>query len=265
MACPCCTCHGYPGSRLESRLAASVGGRIGLRLIAPDRPGFGQSTFKSGRTIGMWADDVVQLADGLGLGRFAILGVSGGGPYALACAARMPDRVTRVALIGGLGPLARRDLTKDMRPFNRNALRLAARYPAMARLGIRIAAFWIRRFPRPYISVMSLGAPVADHRILARAPYRTLIVDSTREAVRHGGRGAAWELTLLARQWDVDLASIHTPVRIWQGLDDDIVPVAVARHLNESLSNSECRYLPGEGHLVVRQLGAILTDLRGAS
>ena len=111
-----------------------------MRLIAPDRPGFGESSFKPGRTIGAWADDVVQLADRLGLDRFALLGVSGGGPYALACAARMPDRVSRVALVGGLGPLSREELTKDMRPFNRSALRLAARSPALARLGVRVAA-----------------------------------------------------------------------------------------------------------------------------
>ncbi len=261
---PVLYCHGYPGSRLEGRLAASAGRRISMRLVAPDRPGFGESSFKPGRTIGGWTEDVVQLMDQLGLDRFAVLGVSGGGPYALACAARIPDRVSGVALVGGLGPLSRQELTEDMRPLNRGVLRLAARRPSLARLVVRMVAAGIRWFPRLYVSAMSIGAPVADHRILADQAYRTLVVDSTREAVRHGGRGAAWEVTLFARRWDFELAAIQAPVRIWQGLNDDIVPVAIARHLNESLPNSECRYLPGEGHLVVSPLEAILADLCGA-
>lgn len=261
---PVLYCHGYPGSRLEGRLAASAGRRIGMRLVAPDRPGFGESTFKPGRTIGAWVEDVVQLADRLGLDRFALLGVSGGGPYALSCAARIPDRVSRVALVGGLGPVSREELTKDMRPLNRNVLGLAARAPALARLGVRVAASCIRWFPRPYVSAMSIGAPAEDRRILGDEAYRNLVVDSTREAVRHGGRGVAWELTLFVRRWDFDLAAIQAPVRIWQGLDDNIVPVAAAQHLNGLLPNSECRYLPDVGHLVVSHLEAILADLCGA-
>jgi pimeloyl-ACP methyl ester carboxylesterase len=261
---PVLYCHGYPGSRLEGRLAASAGRRIGMRLVAPDRPGFGESSFKPGRTIGGWTEDVVQLVDRLGLDRFAVLGVSGGGPYALACAARIPDRVSGVALVGGLGPLSRPELTTEMRPLNRGVLRLAERSPSLARLVVRMLAAGIRWSPRLYVSAMSVGAPRGDHRILAHQAYRTLVVDSTREAVRHGGRGVAWEVTLFARPWDFELAAVRAPVRIWHGLDDDIVPVAIARHLNESLPNSECRYLPGEGHLVVSDLEAILADLCGA-
>ncbi|MGE0040832.1 MAG: alpha/beta fold hydrolase [Vicinamibacterales bacterium] len=262
-AAPVLYCHGYPGSRLEGRLAARAGRRIRIRMVAPDRPGFGESSFKPARTIGAWTEDVVQLMDRLGVGQFNVLGVSGGGPYALACAARMPDRVTRVALIGGLGPLSRRDVTEKMRPLNRSILRIAARSPGSARLGVRILAAAMRLSPRLYVSAMALGAPEADRRILADETYRTLIVDSTREAVRHGGRGVAWEVTLFARRWDFDLGAVRAPVRIWQGVEDDIVPVAIARDLNESLPNSECRLLPGEGHLVVRHLEAILADLCG--
>jgi pimeloyl-ACP methyl ester carboxylesterase len=261
---PVLYCHGYPGSRLEGRLAASAGRRIGMRLVAPDRPGFGESSFKPGRTIGAWTEDVVQLADRLQLDRFAVLGVSGGGPYALACAARIPDRVSRVALVGGLGPVSREELTEDMRPLNRNVLGLAARSPTLARFGVRMAAPCIRWFARPYVRAMSAGAPAADRRILGDKAYQNLVVNSTREAVRHGGRGVAWELTLFTRRWDFELAAIQAPVRIWQGLDDNIVPAAIARHLNGSLPNSECRYLPEVGHLVVSHLEAILADLCGA-
>jgi pimeloyl-ACP methyl ester carboxylesterase len=86
--------HSYPGSRLEARLAVVAARRHGLRLISPDRPGFGESTFQPGRTISAWAAAVAELADQLVLGRFAIAGVSGGAPYALACTARISERVS---------------------------------------------------------------------------------------------------------------------------------------------------------------------------
>lgn len=255
--------HGFPGSRLEGRLAAPAARRLGLRLLAPDRPGFGASTFQPGRTLGAWAVDVARLADHFALERFAVVGVSGGGPYALACAARIPERIGGVALVGALGPLAGADLTQDMVPLNRLALVLATRMPPLARLAVQIAARWVRRDPERWLGHMMAGARPADRRILAEAEYRALFTASTAEALRPGGRGAAWELTLLARPWDFRLAEVSVPVRIWQGLDDNIVPAAMARHLAAALPRSACRYLADEGHLslVARHFDAVLADL----
>lgn len=255
--------HGYPGSRLEGRLAADAARRLGLRLIAPDRPGFGASTFQPGRTLGAWAADVAELADRLGLERFAVVGASGGGPYALACAARIPERLNGVALVAALGPLARSGLTGDMVMLNRLALALAARAPALARFAVQLVARWVRRDPERWLARMLAGAPAADRAVLTDAAYRALFAASTAQALCQGGRGAAWELTLLARPWDFGLAEVSLPVRIWQGLADNIVPAAMARHLAAALPHSECHYLPDEGHLslIVRHLDAVLADL----
>lgn len=259
--------HGYPGSRLEARLAAGAARRLGLRVLAPDRPGFGDSTFLPGRTIGAWAADVAELADRLALGRFAVVGVSGGGPYALACAARIPERVRRVALVGALGPPGRKPRTRDMVPSNRLALALAARAPRLARLAVRLAARWVRRHPERWLAYMLAGVPPADRRVLADAGYRALFMDSTAQALRQGGRGPAWELTLLARPWDFSLKEVSGHVRIWQGLADNIVPPAVAQQLAAALPHSESRYLPDEGHLslIVRHLDAVLAELRASA
>jgi pimeloyl-ACP methyl ester carboxylesterase len=254
--------HGYPGSRLEGRVAAGAARRHGLRLLAPDRPGFGHSTFLPGRTIGAWAADVAELADRFELERFAILGVSGGGPYALACAARIPERLSCVALIGAPGPLTRKELTHDMVALNRWALALAARSPLLARLAVRLAATWIRRRPERQVARMMATAPPADRRVLADPGYHALVTKSFAEALRQGGRGVALELTLLARPWDFRLREVPVPVRIWHGLADNIVPPAAAQHLAAELPGSECRYLPDEGHLIVRHLDAVLADLR---
>ncbi|BAU49728.1 alpha/beta hydrolase [Sulfurifustis variabilis] len=258
--------HGYPGSRLEARLASDAARGLGLRVLAPDRPGFGASTFQPGRTIGAWAADVAELADRLALERFAVVGVSGGGPYALACAARLPERVSRAALVGALGPLGRMPLAPDMVGLNRLALALAARTPLLARLAVRLAARWVRQDPERWLAHMMSGAPAADRRVLADPGYRALFTASTAEALRQGGRGAAWELTLLARPWDFSLKEVRVPVRIWQGLDDNIVPPAIAQRLAAALPDSESRCLPDEGHLslIVCHLDAVLAELRSA-
>lgn len=111
---------------------------------------------------------------------------------------------------------------------------------------------------------MRAAAPPADRTVLADAGYRTLFAESTAEALRQGGRGAAWELTLLARPWDFRLEEVRAPVRIWHGLADNIVPPAMARHLAAGLPLGELHCLPGEGHLslIVRHLDAILASLR---
>lgn len=96
--------HGFPGSRLEARLGDAVAARNGVRLIALDRPGFGLSHFKPGRTISEWPDDVVELADALGIDRFAVMGVSGGGPYVAACALKIPHRLIGAAMVSSTAP-----------------------------------------------------------------------------------------------------------------------------------------------------------------
>lgn len=256
--------HGYPGSRLEGRLAAGAAWRHGLRLLAPDRPGFGESTFLPGRTIGAWAADVAELADQFELERFAIVGVSGSGPYALACAARIPERLSRVGLVGALGSLARKQPMHDMVTLNRLALALAACSPFLARLTVQLVARWVRQHPGHHLAHMMATAPPADRQVLADPSYRALVTESTAEALRQGGRGAAWELTLLAQPWDFQLQEVLVPVRIWQGLADNIVPAATAKQLAAALPNSECHYLPDEGHLslIVRHLDVVLADLR---
>ncbi|ALP52294.1 hypothetical protein Tel_03575 [Candidatus Tenderia electrophaga] len=255
--------HGYPGSRLEARLAARPAVHLGLRLLAPDRPGFGESSFQPGRTLSAWCGDVAQLADQLDVERFAVAGVSGGGPYALACAARIPKRLARVALVGALGPLVGMRSTRGMVTLNRLALALAARSPPLARLAIDLAARWLRHRPERFLAHMLAGAPEADRKVLADADYRALLAASTAEALRQGGRGVAWELTLLARPWDFSLQEVSVPVRLWQGLSDNIVPPVMARGLVGALSTTEVHYLPGEGHLslIARRLAPVLENL----
>lgn len=255
--------HGYPGSRLEGRLAGDAANRLRLRLLAPDRPGVGGSSYQHRRTLGAWPGDVIQLAEHFGLQRFAIVGASGGGPYALACAARIPERLSGVALLGALGPVTGMRLPPGMVTPNRLVLALARQAPPLARMTVGVAAYLVSRHLERFLSHMIASAPPADREVLAESGYRALIGASMAEALRQGGRGLARELHLLARPWDFSLKEVNIPVQIWQGLDDNIVPPEFAWRLAEALPLSDTHYLSGEGHLslIVRHIGAVLEAL----
>jgi pimeloyl-ACP methyl ester carboxylesterase len=255
--------HGFPGSRLEGRLAADAARRRGLRLVAPDRPGFGASTLQPRRTLAGWAADVRSLADALGLERFSVVGVSGGGPHALACAAGLPERVAGVAVVAGPGPLAPKAATRGMFALNRVLLGLARRWPRLARGVIDLAARGIRRHPGRYLAHMLAGAPEPDRSVLSDPDYQSVVLASTAEALRQGGAGVAWEVTLLARPWDFDLHRIAARVDLWQGGADRIVPPAMMERLLVALPRGVPHRCPREGHLslIVRHLDRVLAEL----
>ncbi|HEX4267964.1 MAG TPA: alpha/beta hydrolase [Steroidobacteraceae bacterium] len=256
--------HGYPGSRLEARVAATAAEKLGLRLLSVDRPGFGQSTFQRGRRIGGWAADIGALADQLALDRFSIVGVSGGAPYAMACAASLPDRLARIALVCPLGPLEVAASKAGMLAQDRLMLALGAHAAPLARGVVHLLAHWMRQDAERYVKFMIAGMVSPDRDLFADPGYRSLVRESTAEALRQGGRGAAWELTLIARRWDFRLQDVRMPVSLWQGLADQILPAAMARRLAAALPACTARYFPGEGHLslVVRHIGEVLAELR---
>ena len=121
--------HGSPGSRYQAWVLNRPAASLGLRIIAPERPGFGCSDFQIGRAIHHWPDDVRALADALKLGRFAVLGASGGGPYAAACAACLPDRLNRAVLVASIGPMTLPGIMDDFPPRNRLFFRIARYTP----------------------------------------------------------------------------------------------------------------------------------------
>ena len=147
--------HGLPGSRLSWGMLPGSPFPPGLRIIAPDRPGYGGSEPKPGRTLLEWADDVRALADALELERFAVVGVSGGGPGALACAFRMPERLTSVGVVSGAAPTNAPGVFRGMSRTNRFFTKLAWRLPWLSDLNTRLIASVVRRNPLRYIDTMS--------------------------------------------------------------------------------------------------------------
>ena len=233
--------HGWPASRLE----AAVVDDVKLRLIAIDRPGYGYSSAQARRRLVDWPADVTALADHLGLERFYVVGVSGGAPYAVACAHTL-DRVAGTALISPLPPLAPGAAPADA-VLGRGLRRLQwlgqhprAAYALMAsiRQGVRVGLFDPHR-------VLEGASTPADVACLTPA-RRAGLIGAWAEGLRQGVAGAASDARIYASDWGFDLASMRAPVGIWHGTADIVVPHATLSAY--AALPAKVRLVEGEGH-----------------
>jgi pimeloyl-ACP methyl ester carboxylesterase len=256
--------HGWPGSRLEARFAHEHAITRGIRIIAPDRPGYGGSTQAPARTLADWGADAAALLDHLGVGRFAAIGVSGGAPYALACATTFPNRVTRVCIVSAMGPVDENEALRNFDPVRRLALRLAGRRSPFMRGLLRGAVGpLIGRNAERFVASLAQRCGPADRAVLGCADVQARIAASFREGLRPGAAGAARDLELYAAPWAIPLAHIEAPVDLWHGEADGIIPAWLARRLAVALPTAIPRFLPGEGHysLPLGHLGTILGEI----
>jgi pimeloyl-ACP methyl ester carboxylesterase len=221
-----------------------------VRVIVPDRPGHGRSDFQPGRRILDWPDDVAELATALGLETFAVLGSSGGGPYAAACAARLPHRLRAVGLLGALAPADTPGGLAAMSGPLRLMFRLARVAPPVLRamLALNLRAMRSGGGQRAG-ERMAASFPEPDRTLLRRPEVRDGFTACFAEACRGGTRGAAHDMGLLARPWGFDLAAIAVPVLLWHGERDRNVPVAHGRYLARAIPTCRATFYPDEAHL----------------
>jgi pimeloyl-ACP methyl ester carboxylesterase len=247
--------HGLPGSRLAIPELWPAD-PVMVRVIAPDRPGMGTSTFQPGRRLTDWADDVRQLADALGIERFLVAGFSGGGAHALAVGHGLPERVIAVGCIAGAGPISTRDARMALRhanPANRLIFALARRAPALLWPLIAQHARSMKRYPARVLdsSARARSLPEADRQAMADPHLRAMIIETASEAFRQGVRGTVHEVHICAQPWGFDPATIKPPVHIWHGDQDTNAPVAIAQHLAGQIPGSSLTIFSAEGHLIV--------------
>lgn len=256
--------HGTPGSRRQVVLpfVDEVARRAGVRLIAPDRPGYGHSTFQPKRRLVDWPDDVAVLADRLGIDRFAVIGISGGGPHALVCAALMPARVTRAAVVSGIGPVLTPADTEGMMRANRVLSSLARRSETTVLPLTAVISLATRRWPERAMKAMIGQLPPSDVAVLQRPEILSAFIDDARRTSASSARATAQDMTLFARPWGFELRAIGLPVDFWQGDADRNVPPAHGRLQADQVPGSVLHDCPGEGHfLVVDRLAEILTTV----
>jgi len=264
---PIIHCHGTPSARVEGEMTfgSSAATELGLRIIVPDRPGMGRSDFQPGRRIVDWPGDVQELATALELDRFAVLGSSGGAPYAAVCAVRIPDRVSRVGLIGGVAPLEVPGAFAAMSGPLRLMVRLARSAPAVLRGLFRLNLRAMRGGGERGSDRMAASFPEPDRSLLKRPEIRDAFMACFQESCRQGPKGPVWDMGLMARPWGFDLAAINIPVLLWQGERDRNVPVAHGRYLAGIIPTCRATFYPDEAHLslLLNHQREILSALAG--
>lgn len=256
-------CHGTPGSRLGVTPAmADQAGATGVRLIVPDRPGYGLSDQFAGRALLDWPRDAATLMDALGAERFDVLGYSSGSIYALACARALRERVTSVILAGAMAPnLLMPEASAFMSPAVRDALRLA--HDDSEALAGALAP--LARDPDQLFALVTSSVAPVDLPVFTQPEVADAFRRDCRESVAQGAGGMVWDYALATGDWGFNLDEVLRPVAIWQGLADINTPAAMAEYLAERLPRCKLHRLPGVGHLCLfSHWGKLLTSLDGA-
>jgi pimeloyl-ACP methyl ester carboxylesterase len=245
--------HGYPGSRIGAELMDKAAKNVGARLIATDRPGMGLSDFQPRRQILDWPDDVVELADALGIERFAVVGASGGGPYSAACAYKIPERLTACGIIAGMGPPELG--SEGMKRTNQIIFFVSRRLPWLFR-----PFLWFsmgrhcgdKEKLETLLASVAKEMPEVDQQFVLDPAIREPAVIDAMEAFRHGSKGPAHEGVLYARPWGFELEDItFANVYLWQGELDVNVPPAMGRVMAAAIPNCKATFYPNDGHLSV--------------
>ena len=252
--------HGTPGSRFECNILTEAANSVGARIIVADRPGFGLSDFKKGRLILDWPNDVAELANYLGIDHFAIVGLSGGGPYAAACAFKIPERLTAVAMVSSAypyDPTAKDNISGPQRQSLFTDLIAFGEAKAFYNKCVRKT----RRDPAGTAQQM-YGASDKDKEVLARPKVIQLLGENLQQAFHQGSRGAAWDWSLISHPWGFRLEDISTGIQLWQGEFDKIVPPNKGRDMANRIPNCRVKFLE-EGHisLLFNHTQEILSDL----
>lgn len=246
---PVLLCHGLADSRLAAQTLQETALELGLRIIAPDRPGIGGTDRRRLGQLADWSDDATDLLDALQIDSAAVLGVSGGGPFAAACAARIPHRVRSLMLVAPLGlpgwP------SNGMAPGERFALLLASHAPEFGGWSLDRLAALARRRPQLFLRLAATAQPDSDVRALEEPGMREAFLTSYVEAFRGGSWGVAQDLRVLTRPWGFDLAAIKARTWVHQGDADTTVPPQHARLYAEAIPGAQLKIHPGDGHFSI--------------
>lgn len=244
--------HGFPGSHEQAALVADQARQAGVALVAFDRPGFGDSSPRPGASFEAIAADVAELADALGHPRFAVLGVSCGGPHALATARALPDRVTAVGLLAGIGPMDRPEIRKAQLPPLKLLFGLARLHRWLAAPMLALDWLLFKLAPEKAVQALSSLLTAPDQALLARdAVTRQRFGHSLARAYAQGLGGAMSEAQRIARHRSSSLHGIRVPVHVYQSGRDRHVPPDMGAYQVALMQSAVLHACPDEGHLSI--------------
>jgi pimeloyl-ACP methyl ester carboxylesterase len=263
--------HGTPGSRIGPKPRGGMLYRQGVKLISYDRPGYGASTRQPDRLVRDAADDVAVIADQLGIDRFAVVGRSGGGPHALACAALLPDRVLRTVALVSIAPSEAPDLNwfEGMNEQNTEEYRRAEQSESDVLASLTASADEAYRDPRGFMDSLLSEISERDRMFVGDVALRRLLRATYTEALRQGPLGWYDDVMAFRRPWGVDLAQISTPVLLWHGAQDRYSPAQHTLWLAAKVPGAQVHIQKDVGHFeamrVLPDILSWLTDDSGAT
>ena len=253
--------HGTPSCGAAFDWTDTPARELGLRVIAPDRPGIGHSDAVPMTSVADYAVELGALADALSIDRFLLLGYSGGGPYALAVAHGLAHRVESATVVSGAGEIGAWATWKDLARSDRQLTWASLHAPAVAQVALRVADLGARFAPRIALWSAETEMSKSDRRVMRHLGSTEALALFT-QALTGSAAGAVRDYALLARPWNVPLGEISVPVHCWQGTDDTFVPPAHARALQERIPGARLTTWPGEGHLaLITHVAEVLGDI----
>lgn len=255
--------HGTPGARfhpvntiLHEMVILPQGPSI--RLIAPERPGYGLSDPKPERTLQDWTADMEELTDQLGIEHFSLVAVSGGAPYALACSQMLPQRIVKTAIISGLGPVYLPELMEGLTPGEQGAMRAAIAMPnALASFTEHVQAN-----PAAFVQGVFAKMPKEESRQVPQELleiYTKLAEESTKRP-----DGMISDYQNFRVPWNIDWEQIRVPIHFWHSDTDQSVPLRHAACMVNLIEGAGLTVLSGHNHYIatLAALPEVLTFIK---
>ena len=239
--------HGQPGNRLFHPPEV-ITRSCNVRLIVPDRPGYGLSTFQPNRKIIDWVTDVQQLADDLQIVSFPVIGYSAGGPYALASAAFLPDQISSVVLISSAPPMVELELRRQMSGIVKANYFLFTRLPWLAYPYFRYYWKSSQRNPSSFLELAMKNSPPADQYVMEDPVTASMLLQTWKENLRIDPRGYVDDARLLVQDWGFELNSVRQHGHLVWGSEDGNSPPLISSYFENILPLSSIHLLSGEGH-----------------
>lgn len=239
--------HGFSDSRLIRNPDADLTASLGVRIIAADQPGVGGSSPRPGRTMADWGPDMEQLADHLGLERFAVAGHSGGGPHALSIAHHLRDRVTRGVLASPVGPFDRDGFAGLLAMRDLKLVVKLRRFPRIIRWAYRSSVRKARKDVGAFVAGMAEDDRSDAETLLAGGGQREMFEANFAAGMEQGEEGL-YEMTMALWGWGFEIAELPQPFDVFYGDADDIVSPEMPAQVVEQLPDATAHVWAGAGH-----------------
>jgi len=255
--------HGFPGSHLQAAILEPFAEKFAIRILAPDRPGYGFSDPLSGKGIRDFISGLDRALERKGVDKFYVVGVSGGNPSAICAAGHFGDRVLAVGSICGLAPYP--EAREYFYKFAKTGLDVAMRTPEFLMKTI-VNQFIKGINPEDKIDLMISHLDEADRQALSNLQVRQALLQSMDLARRQGAAGIVFDLKSFSSPWPVDWAAIKSPHYLWHGKQDRVLSYGMSEYVHRKIPHSKLKLYPEDGHysLPILRAGEILADLTGA-